>query len=124
MTDDIVLDLPNKARVSTLAITATPTVYNELVQRTICLLFCADSRLTVNNQTPYQILQTIGNMPTSSADSRLSVLADDIRAKLNEEEYCIDSLSISMTTAEDSAGISFNIIPADSAESITEVFFI
>ena len=124
MPSDLTLDLPDKTRVNTLVITPTPKVYNELLQRVICLLFCADMGLTVNGQSVYHILQTAGDMPKVTSDSRLGILADAIKDKLNEEEYCISSLNITVTGEGSSVSIVFNITPADSDETITEVFYL
>ena len=121
-TSDITLALPDKTKVNTLAITANPQVYNELIQRIVCLLFCSDPGIKINDQTVYQLLQTIGSMPESAANSSLSVVADNIRSKLNSEEYCIDSLEIRVSHEGSQTLVTFNVTPAATDKPITEVF--
>ena len=121
-TSDITLALPDKTKVNTLTITANPQVYDELIQRIVCLLFCSDPGIKINERTVYQLLQTIGSMPESAANSSLSVVADNIRSKLNSEEYCIDSLEISVSHEGSQTLVTFNVTPASADKPTTEVF--
>ena len=94
-TNDIILNLPQGAQLSTLAVAPEFESYEELMQRAVVLLLTSDSsELLVDGLTLPQMLQQATSSGIRELRSLSGHFADALRQMLNTDNYEVDELTI------------------------------
>ena len=98
---DLMLNLPEGVRLSTLEITSGFPHYSELLQRVVMLIFTSNHNdLTIDGKTLPEFLRNANMQNLSALNSQLIFIANAAKELLNADSYEIDTLSIT-AVAED-----------------------